>query len=107
MSAREIQLLLCNMRSLHPEISCGEFGLLRQPLQLFGNRSTLREPQRQAGAYIFGVDGIEAHLGADLAMVAAFCLFNHFEVGLHLGLVFESSAVDALKLRIALVTFVI
>src|SRR2546430_14002284 len=40
-------------------------------------------------------------------MIAAFGLFKHFEVRLHLGLVLESSPVNALKLRIALVAFVI
>ena len=44
---------------------------------------------------------------ADLAVVAAFGLFEHGEVGLHLGLVLEGGAVDALELRVLLVALVI
>ena len=40
-------------------------------------------------------------------MVALLRLLHHCEVGFHLGLVLESSAVDALELRVALVILVI
>src|SRR5262245_31953310 len=40
-------------------------------------------------------------------MVALFCLFNHGEVGLHLGVILKSSPIDALELGISLVTLII
>ncbi len=40
-------------------------------------------------------------------MIAPFRLFQHFEVGFHLGLVLEGGAVDALELRVFLVSFVV
>ena len=40
-------------------------------------------------------------------MVALLRLFEHREVGLHLGLVLERGAVDALELRVLLVAFVV
>src|SRR5262245_36018945 len=95
------------MRSLYPEISRSEFGLFCQLLQLFSNRGSLWHPERQTRADEFGVNGVEAHLPADIAMVALLRLFTHFEVGLHLGFIVESGAVNTLELRIALVAFVI
>ncbi len=55
----------------------------------------------------FLVDMEEAHVAAQLAVVALFRLFQHAEMGLHLGLVLESGAVDALELRVLFVTEVV
>ena len=53
------------------------------------------------------VEGEQPHLLADLAVVALLRLLQHREVGLHLGLVLEGGAVDALELRVLLVAFVV
>src|SRR6184192_465305 len=42
----------------------------------------------------------KAEMEAHFKMVAAFGLFEHFEVGLHFGLILKSGAVDALELGI-------
>jgi hypothetical protein len=49
----------------------------------------------------------QPHLLADLAMIAAFGLLEHLEVGVELGPILERGAVDALELRVPLVALVI
>jgi len=72
---------------------------IRFPWQVFRVPRQWRafwEPQRHARPDVFGVNGEQAHFLADLAMVAALGLFDHFEILVELGLVLERGAVDAL-----------
>src|SRR5438093_13740817 len=107
MAAGEVHFLLRDVRRLYANVASGELSFLGQLFQFFADGATLRQPERQAGADVLGVNDIEAQLRADFAMVPFLSLFKHFEMGLQLSFVFEGGAVNALELRVALVTLVV
>ncbi len=95
------------MRRLNAHVAGHELGFLGQLLQFLDDGRAFGQPEGQAGAGVVGVNGVEAHLGADLAVVAALGLFQHLEILVELGLVLEGGAVDALELRVVLVALVV
>jgi hypothetical protein len=86
------------VRGAHAHVAGGKFSFLGQLLQLLHDGRALGQPQGQAGAGVFGVHRVQAHLGAQLAVVAPLGLLQHGEVRLQLRLVLEGGAVDALEL---------
>ncbi len=95
------------MGGLHAHVAGGELGLLGELFQFLGDGGAFGQPEHQAGAGEFRVQGEEAHLLPELAVVAAFGLLEHLEVGLQLGLGLEGGAVDALELGVGLVALVV
>ena len=102
-----VDFLLGDVRRFHADVAGGELGFFRELFQFLDDHRAFRQPERQAGADVFGVNHVQAHLRADLAVVAFLGLLQHLEVGLHLGLVLERRAVDALELRVFLVALVV
>ena len=102
-----IHFLFGEVRGANAHIAAGEFGLLGEFFEFLHKNGALRQPERHSGPDIFGIDGVEAHLGTDFAMVPLFGLFEHREVFLHRDLVFEGGSVNALELGIALIALVV
>ena len=102
-----VHLLLGQVRGADADVAGGELGFLRELFQFLDDHGAFRQPERQAGADVFGVHHVQAHLRANLAVVAFLRFLNHREVFFELGLVFECRAVNALELRVLLVTLVI
>ena len=102
-----IHFLPGDVRGLDADVAGGEFGFLCELFEFFENRGAPGQPQRESRPDVFGVDREQPHLRADLAVVAALRLFEHVEVGLHLGLVLERGAVDPLELRVVFVALVV
>ena len=107
MAGSQVHFFFRDVRRFHAHVTGSEFRFFREFFQFLGNRRAFGQPERQAGPDIFRINDEQPHLRADLAMVPAFGLLQHVEVGLHLGLVLEGGAVDALELRIAFVAFVV
>ena len=106
MSAREIHVFACEVRRAHAVVAAGELRLFRELLQFLDEHRATRQPQRQAGAHVV-VEREKLQLLAELAMVALLRLLEHREILVHLRLVLERRAVDALELRVFLVALVV
>src|SRR5215212_8504333 len=89
-----------------PLITGLELSLLCQFFQLFDDRCASRQPKRQTGADLV-IYYIDLKFFPELPMVALLRLFEHREILIKLSLVLERRAVDALQLRVILVTFVV
>ena len=96
MAARQVHLLLGDVRRLDADVAGGELGFLRQFFQFLADRSPFRQPHRQTGADVFRIYHIQAHLLTDLPVVAFLRFFDHFEILVELGPVLERGPVDAL-----------
>src|SRR5882724_9760334 len=107
MTAGQVHLFLCEMRGLNPNVTRQKLGFLGQLLQLFRDRGALWQPQRKPGPRILWIQREQTHLRADLAMITPLGLFKHLEIRLHLGLIFEGGAINALKLRVLLISLII
>jgi len=103
----EIHFLFGNVRRFGAHVAGQELGFLGQFLQFLEDGRAFGQPERQAGAGVFGVNGIKAHLGAELAVVAAPGFLQHLKIRVELGLGFEGGAVDALELGVFLVALVV
>ncbi len=105
-AAGDVEVLPREVRGADAVVAGGEFGFLGEFFEFLDEDGAVRQPERQAGAYVV-VEGEEFEFLAELAVVALFRLLEHGELGVHLGLVFEGGAVDALELRVLLVALVI
>src|SRR5688500_8214740 len=94
------------MRGANAIVSGFELGFLRKALDLLDQHRSFGYPNRVPRADII-VNCEEFGLRAELAAIALLRVLQHREVGLELRLVLESSAVDALELRVLLVAFVV
>ena len=95
------------VRRADADVAGSELGFLRELFKFLDDHGAFRQPERQAGADVFGVHHVQAHLRADFAVVALLRFFEHGEILVHLGLVLERRPVNALELRVLLVALVI
>ncbi|MFM1944956.1 MAG: hypothetical protein RI897_3938 [Verrucomicrobiota bacterium] len=91
----------------HAVVAGVKLGFLGELFEFFNEDRAFGEPEGHAGADVVGVDGEEAHFGADFSVVASFSFLEHIEVGLELGFIFERGAVDTLELGVIFVSFVV
>src|SRR5882724_985064 len=87
-------------------IACSELRFSRELLELVDDGGAAGEPEWEAGTDVV-VEGEELEFFAELAMVALLGFLEHGEVFVELGSVLEGGAVNALKLRIVFVAFVV
>ena len=80
--------------------------LADEGLQFLADDGAVRQPEHEP-LPDFVVDVEEAEVAAELAVVALLRFLHERKMGLHLGLVLEGGAVDALKLRVFLVAKVV
>src|SRR5207248_10612608 len=101
-----VQALAGDVRSTHALIAGSELGLLCEPLKFFSNDGAAREEHRQTRANVV-IKNEKLELLAELTMVALLCFLEHGEVVVELLFRLEGSTINALKLRILLVAFVV
>src|SRR6184192_1508881 len=106
MTAFSVQALTRDVRRAHALITSRELSFLGELLQFLRNDRAPREKHGQAWADVV-VENEKFEFLAKLSMVALLCFLEHGEVIIELLFCFERGAVNALKLRIFFVTFVI
>ena len=106
MAALQIQAFARDVRREDALITGGELGFFRQLFQFLGDDCAARQEHRQPGSDVV-VENKQLEFASELPMIALLRFLQHREVVVEFFFGFERRAVNALKLRICFVAFVV
>ena len=106
MAALSVQAFARNVRRADALITGGEFSFFRQLFQFFGDDCAARQKHWQTRAHVI-VEDEQFEFASELPMIALLRFLEHREIVVEFLFSFERCAVNALKLRICLVAFVV